>query len=72
MSVKLLTEQHLEYLSLKGYCTCLSESTLVKIQHCWISHVTAQCPFWRSMEAFAHMRLLLKSHELAQSHIEVK
>ena len=32
MSVKLLTEQHLEFLSLKGGCTCSSESTLVKYQ----------------------------------------
>ena len=26
---------------LKGGCTGLSESTLVKIPHCWKSHVTA-------------------------------
>ena len=31
MIVKLLTEQHLEFLSLKGGCTGSSESTLVKI-----------------------------------------
>ena len=31
MSVKLLTEHHLEFLSLKGGCIGLSESTLVKI-----------------------------------------
>ena len=30
MSVKLLTEHYLEFLSLKGGCTGLSESTLVK------------------------------------------
>ena len=30
MSVKLWTEHHLEFLSLKGGCTGLSESTLVK------------------------------------------
>ena len=30
MSVKLLTEHHLEFLSLKGSCTCSPESTLVK------------------------------------------
>ena len=33
MSVKLLSEQHLEFLSLKGGCTGSSESTLVKIPH---------------------------------------
>ena len=35
MIVKLLTEPHLEFLSLKGGCTGLSESTLVKMAHCW-------------------------------------
>ena len=43
MIVKLRTEHHLEFLSLKGGCTVLSESTLVKIAHCWKSHVVAQC-----------------------------
>ena len=42
MSVKLLTEHHLEFLSLKRGCTGSSESTLAKMPHCWKSHVTAQ------------------------------
>ena len=42
MTVKLLTEQRLKFLSLKGGCTGLSESTLVKMPHCWKSHITAQ------------------------------
>ena len=41
MSFQLLTEHHLEFLSLKGSCTGWSESTLVKMPHCWKSHVTA-------------------------------
>ena len=41
MTVKLLTKHHLEFLSLKGGCTCSSESTLVKMPHCWNSHVVA-------------------------------
>ena len=41
MIVKLLTEHHLEFLSLTGGCTGVSESTLVKTPHCWKSHVTA-------------------------------
>ena len=41
MSVKLLAEHLLEVLSLKGGSTCSSESTLVKMPHCWKSHVTA-------------------------------
>ena len=42
MTVKLLTEQRLEFLSLTGDCTGSSESTLVKMPHCWKSHVTAE------------------------------
>ena len=42
MSVKLLTQHLLEVLSLKGGCTCSSESTLVKKPLCWKSRVTAQ------------------------------
>ena len=42
MTVKLLTRHHLEFQSLKGGCTGLSESTLVKMPHCWKSHVMAQ------------------------------
>ena len=41
MSVKLLIEHHLRFLSLKGDCTGSSQSTLVKISHCWKSHVAA-------------------------------
>ena len=41
MTVKLLTEHHLGFLSLKGGCTGSSESTLVKMPHCWKSHVMA-------------------------------
>ena len=41
MTVKLPTEKRLEFLSLKGGCTGSSESTHVRMPHCWISHVTA-------------------------------
>ena len=42
MIVKLLAEHHLEFLSLKGGCIGSSESTHVKIPHCWESHALAQ------------------------------
>ena len=45
MTVKLLTEHHLESLSLKGDCTGSSESTLVKMSNCWKSHAAAQFSF---------------------------
>ena len=41
MIVKLLTEHHLEFLSLKGGCRGLSESTHVKMPHCWKSRALA-------------------------------
>ena len=41
MIVKLLTEHILEFLSLKEGCGGSSESTLVKMSHCWKSHDTA-------------------------------
>ena len=42
MSVKLLTEHSLEFLSLKGSCTGSSESIHVEMRHCWKSHVASQ------------------------------
>ena len=43
LSVKLLAEQHMELLSFKEGCTGSFESTLVKIQVCWKSHVALNC-----------------------------
>ena len=51
MTVELLTEHHLEFRSLKGGCTGSSESGLVKMPHCWKSHVTAQIPVLNAMIA---------------------
>ena len=45
MIIKLLTEHHLEFLSLKGGCRGSSESTLVKIPNCWKSYAAAQMCF---------------------------
>ena len=42
MIVKLLTEYHLEFQSLKGRCRGLSESINAKMPHCWKSHALAQ------------------------------
>ena len=41
MIIKLLTEHHLEFLSLIEGWTGSSESTLVKMPHCWKSHASA-------------------------------
>ena len=56
MLIKLLTEHHLEFLSLKGGCTGSSESTLVKMPHCWKSHVMAH---------LHNKKFIIKSHEQA-------
>ena len=48
MIVKLLTNHNLEFLSLKGGCTGLSASTLVKMPHCLKSHVAAQ--LWKDVK----------------------
>ena len=49
MSVKLLTEHRLEFVSLKGDCTGSSESTLVKMSHC----VAAQFKiYWLRADAY--------------------
>ena len=53
MSVKLLTEHHLEFLSFKGGCTGSSESTHVKMVHCVKSH------------ALAHLLFVFVSHILS-------
>ena len=45
ISVKLPTGHHLIFLSITGGCTGSSESTLVKIPHCWRSHVAANMYF---------------------------
>ena len=55
MSVKLLTEQHLEFLSLKGGCIGTYESTLVKIPHCWKSHAAVYTYFVNLKEKFSHV-----------------
>ena len=44
ITVKLLTEHHLEFLSLKGDFTSPSKYTLVKMPHRWKSHIGAEIP----------------------------
>ena len=41
MIVKLLTEHHFEFFSLKEGCRGSAESTLVKMSNCWKSHAVA-------------------------------
>ena len=48
MSVKLLTEHHLEFLSLKGGCTGSSESTLVK--NATLLEITCHGSFYENLK----------------------
>ena len=63
MIVKLLTEHHLEFLSLTGDCPGSSESTLVKMANCWKSHDTAQI---RVCD-----RKYAKCHTKADAHVKM-
>ena len=45
--IELLTEHHLDFVSLKGGCTGSSKSTLVKMPHCWkslVAHIYVNNP----------------------------
>ena len=51
MIVELLTEHHFEFLSLKGGCRGSSESTHVKMPHCWKSHALAHFRIQKGLSA---------------------
>ena len=53
MTDKLLSDHHLEFLSLKGGCTDSFEYTHVKMPHSWKSHVAAQMHMFCLPEADA-------------------
>ena len=64
MNAKLLTEHHLEFISLKGGCTGSYESTLVKMTHCWKSHATAQLLFMvRDIKIMRFLAHLIDCHD---------
>ena len=64
MTVKLLTEQCLEFLSLKGDCTGPTESTLVKLAHCWKSHVAAQMSLYMRFGTYLISALMMWYHRV--------
>ena len=60
MSVKLLTEHRLEFVSLKGGCTGSSESTLVRMPHC----VAAQFMiYWLRADAYDALDTFISQRE---------
>ena len=71
MIVKLLTEHHLEFLSLKRGCRGSSESTDVKMPYCWKSHATAHYKRGVSMIHYIPLiQVVVQSMEscLSESH----
>ena len=64
MSAKLLTGHRLEFLSLKGGCTGSSESTLVKMPHCWKSHRGSFCgTHWKCLIETLPMSNTIKRYQ---------
>ena len=59
MIVQLLTERHLEVLSLTGGCRGPSQSTLVKMSNSWKSHAAA-VDIFDSIAAISVWRLSAK------------
>ena len=66
MSVKLLSEHNLEFLSLKGGCTGLSESKLVKMPHCWKPQAAAHLVSYHkgTLEVYLSLLPWLKVHRI--------
>ena len=54
MNVKLLNDHLLRFLSLKGGCTGSSESSHVKMPHCWKSHAAAHVVFFSLFSSDGH------------------
>ena len=57
MIVKLLTEHHLEFLSVTGGCRGLSESTNVKMSNCWESHALAPITYNKHLTSLKAVEL---------------
>ena len=68
MAVKLLTVHHLEFQSLKGGCLGSSESTLVKLPHCWKSHAVAQIKFATALRMISNIINIYPSFSWCPSH----
>ena len=60
MIVKLLTEHHLEFLSLKVGRRGSSESTHVKMPHCWKSHALAHMSITTFLEITCQVHLSME------------
>ena len=76
MIVKLLTEHLLDFLNLKEGCRGSSESTHVKMPHCWKSHAAAQILkvswyIYRICVGRAHQNVLKRSYGVILRFIKI-
>ena len=70
MTVKLLTEHHLEFLSLKGGRTGSSDSNHAIMPHCWKSRVTAYIVLLcRIVRAFLYGSSLFAKERIMESQV---
>ena len=68
MTVKLPTEHHLEFLSLKGGCTGSSDSTHVKMPHGWKSYVAAQIALYQPAPSCCLIRGIYRLGWISADH----
>ena len=59
ITVKRLTEHHLEFLGLKGDSTGSSEFIHVKMPHCWKSHVMAHMWYAKTVHNVSYIGYLI-------------
>ena len=69
MIVELLTEHHLEFLSLKGGCRGSSESTHVKMPHCWKPHALGSNCIYFESSLICHLLAEIIVLQTVYSHI---
>ena len=73
MIVKLLTEHHPVFPSLKGGCRGSSESTLVKMSYCWKSHARAHfCSslcMWLLLNHYVVNHFAIKTIKTIYTHV---
>ena len=62
MAVKLLTEYHLEFLSLKAGCRGSSKSTHVKMSNCWKSHAVRDK---KNSQVFSRLELFVLNRNMS-------
>ena len=70
VNIKLLTEHHLESLNFKRFCTGSSESKLVKMPHCWKSHVATHLSFITSFFFYLQAKVKLIQEKFGELNLQ--